>query len=179
MRILLTGGSACGKSTFAEALASRLPQPHIYLATMRPYDQESAEKIARHKKMRLERDFCTVERDVDIAGAEFAEGGTVLLECMCNLTANELFDDEGRADAQAYQRILQGILSLEGRSEHLIVVTNDVGSGTTEGYGEQTRLYVETLGRLNAQLAAGFDVVCELVCGIPLCLKGDLSECLS
>ena len=174
MRILITGGSACGKSTFAEALTSRLPQPRCYLATMRPFGEESLEKISRHRVMRQEKGFYTVERYVDIAGAELEDGSTVLLECLCNLTANELFDESGAVDEGAFTRLLEGVISLESRCENLIVVTNDVGSGTTQSYNEQTREYVEVLGRLNAALAARFDVVYELVCGIPLCLKDEL-----
>ena len=176
MRILLTGGSACGKSKFAETVASQLCEPHWYLATMRPYGTESLVKIARHKNMREEMGFFTIERDVDIAGVGSVSGGTILLECMCNLTANELFDEKGSIDENAYERILNGIISLEDRCENLIVVTNDVGSGTAAAYDDKTLLYVEVLGRLNAVLALRFDTVYELVCGIPLCIKGALPK---
>jgi adenosylcobinamide kinase/adenosylcobinamide-phosphate guanylyltransferase len=172
MRVLLTGGSACGKSTFAEQLALRLPAPHYYLATMRPFDEETLERIARHRKARRTKGFLTVERDVDIAGVAFSEGATVLLECLCNLVANELFDDAGAVDEATFDRVLAGLTSLEERCENLIVVTNDVGRGSPGSYHPSTRLYVEVLGRLNAVLAERFDTVWELVCGIPVPLKG-------
>ena len=35
MRILLTGGSACGKSTYAETLATRLDSELYYIMTMK------------------------------------------------------------------------------------------------------------------------------------------------
>lgn len=171
MRILLTGGSACGKSAFAEALAVQLGSPRFYLATMRPFGKESLRKIAAHRDMRREKGFETIEREVGVDKAEFPPDATLLLECLCNLTANELFDGEGCVDGDAYQRIYEGIVALEGRCANLIVVTNDVGSGTTAGYDDATRLYVELLGRLNAELASRFDVVCEQVCGIPVALK--------
>lgn len=176
MNILLTGGSANGKSTYAEKLAAACAPPVYYLATMRPYGEESLAKIARHLAMRAERGFRTVERDVRVASFVPDAGATVLLECLCNLTANELFDNNGTADASAAERILADIAALESRCENLIVVTNDVGSGfagiPAAGYSASTRLYVEILGLLNATLAARFDLVCELVCGIPLLLKG-------
>ena len=54
-------------------------------------------------------------------------------------------------------------------------MTNDVGSDA-EDYSESTLRYVDTLGRLNAVFAAEFDAVFELVCGIPICLKGELPQ---
>lgn len=45
MRILLTGGSACGKSTYAETLAVRLAAPRYYIATMRIFDDESQKRL--------------------------------------------------------------------------------------------------------------------------------------
>ena len=41
-------------------------------------------------------------------------------------------------------------------------------------YPESTRAYIELVGRVNCALAARFECVCELVCGIPLIVKGEL-----
>jgi adenosylcobinamide kinase/adenosylcobinamide-phosphate guanylyltransferase len=172
MRILLTGGSGCGKSTFAERLARELPAPRYYLATMRPYEAESRLKIARHQAQRAEMGFMTFERETDVGGVELPGRGTVLLECMCNLLANEMFDDSGN-ERDVYDTILADILALEQKCDTLIVVTNEVGSDGGD-YGASTARYIETLGRLNRALANRFDAVAELVCGIPLILKGQL-----
>ncbi|MDR2035086.1 MAG: bifunctional adenosylcobinamide kinase/adenosylcobinamide-phosphate guanylyltransferase [Coriobacteriales bacterium] len=173
MRILLTGGSACGKSTFAEALAMQLGSPRYYLATMRPYGEESLLKIAEHRKARRQKNFETIEQEVDIGKAEFPSNAIVLLECLCNLVANELFDEDGAVDEGAYQRVYDSVVSLEDRAAHYLVVTNDVGSGTAASYDNTTHRYVELLGRLNAELASRFEVVCELVAGIPVVLKDE------
>ena len=172
MRILLTGGSAAGKSTYAEALASRLPAPRYYLATMRPYGAESEKKIARHREQRAQLGFATIERDTDVGAVELPARGTVLLECMCNLLANEMFDEAGRV-REAYDKILLDVEALAARCDALIVVTNDVGGDGCE-YDGATRRYIELLGRLNAALSARFDHVYELVCGIPVVIKGAL-----
>ena len=42
MLYLLTGGSGCGKSAFAEQLLLTLPAPRYYIATMIPYGEEGA-----------------------------------------------------------------------------------------------------------------------------------------
>ena len=174
MRILLTGGSGCGKSTYAESLARALPAPRYYVAAMRPYDTESLVKIRRHRLQRENADFVTIERDTGVGTIEFPARGTVLLECMCNLLANEMFDEAGN-ERDVYDTILADLCALEQACDTLIVVTNEVG-GDGGAYGESTARYIETLGRLNRALAARFDAVAELVCGIPLVLKGRLPE---
>ena len=172
MRILLTGGSACGKSTFAEKLAASLPAPRTYLATMRPAGAESEEKIARHRAMREAAGFVTLERDTDVGGATLPARGVVLLECMCNLAANEMFDEQGRV-RDVFDKLLADVDALAKRCDTLIAVTNDVG-GDGYAYDASTAAYIDLLGRLNAALAARFDCVCELVCGIPCVVKGAL-----
>ena len=49
MKLMLTGGSANGKSTLAERLAIGLPGPHYYLAAMKPYGPEALVRIQRHR----------------------------------------------------------------------------------------------------------------------------------
>lgn len=172
MLILLTGGSANGKSTYAEALCARLGGPLYYIAAMLPYGEESARRIVRHRRMRAARGFETMERYTDVAGLTLPGRGTALLECLCNLTANEIFEPNG-AHEGAEEAVVAGVRALRAQCAHLIVVTNDVGSDGG-GYDELTERYIGTLGRVNRRLAAEADTVCELVCGIPLPLKGAL-----
>ena len=172
MTILLTGGSGCGKSTFAEKLAVGFPGPRFYIAAMQPYDEECLKKIARHREMRKDKGFETIERQKDMETLTLPARGTVLLECLCNLTANEMFAPDGSV-RDVYDKILGGIEHVRAQSAHTIIVTNDVGSDA-EDYSPETLLYVQTLGRLNRAVAEKADTVCELVCGIPLVLKGEL-----
>lgn len=172
--ILLTGGSACGKSSYAESLCLRFPQPRYYIAAMRPYGDGSAEKIQRHRDLRRGKGFETIERYTDLSGLVLPERGTALLECICNLTANEMFDEAGNL-TDPYDAVMSGVEALRRQCENLVVVTNDVGSDS-RGYDPGTRAYVRALGRINAALAQQADAVYELVCGIPLALKGELPE---
>ena len=174
MMILLTGGSGCGKSTFAESLAVRLPAPRYYIAAMQPYDAECLRKIARHREMRKGKGFETIERQRDMEGLVLPDRGTVLLECLCNLTANEMFLPDGSMQ-NVCEKILYGLDRLRAQCENLIIVTNDVGS-ETEDYSPETRAYITALGNINRAVAEKADAVCELVCGIPILLKGSLPE---
>ncbi len=93
---------------------------------------------------------------------------------MGNLTSNEMFDDDGEQH-DPVGPVLAGILALETQCENLILVTNEVGSDGG-GYGPGTVDYIAALGCINARLARRADAVFELVCGVPLPLKGELPE---
>lgn len=172
MLILLTGGSACGKSSYAERLCAGLPMPRYYIAAMRPYGDGSAEKIARHRQMRRGKGFETVERYTDLSSLRLPGRGTALLECICNLTANEMFDEDGNF-TDPCGRVLRGVEALCRQCGHVVVVTNDVGSGG-QRYDGATSAYIAALGKINAELARRAQAVYELVCGIPLVRKGAL-----
>ncbi len=172
MRILLTGGSGSGKSTYAEALMGAMAAPRYYIATMRPYDDECLAKIHRHQTQRQTGGFVTIECQRDVGSIAFPARGAALLECMCNLLANEMFDENGN-ERDVFDKILADIEALSKRCDTLIVVTNEVG-GDGGHYPASTLRYIETLGRLNRAIAARFDCVAELVCGIPLVQKGAL-----
>lgn len=174
MMVLLTGGSACGKSSYAEALCGRFPGPRYYLAAMRPEGEGGGEKIARHRAMRAGKGFETIERYTNYRELKLPRRGTALLECVCNLTANEMFDDQGNI-TDPVRPVLDGVEALSRQCGLLVVVTNDVGSGGG-AYDPAVRAYIRALGRINAALARRADHVYELVCGIPLVLKGELME---
>ena len=92
---VITGGSGSGKSRYAEQQILELgDNRRVYLATMCPYDEESYQRIERHRAMRAEKNFETLECYTDLARLEIPEGCNVLLECMSNLVANEMFQPD-------------------------------------------------------------------------------------
>ena len=173
MMILLTGGAACGKSSFAESLCLCSPLPRYYLAAMQPYGEEGALRVARHRRLRDGKGFLTIERYRDYASLVLPERGTVLLECICNLTANEMFDSEGKM-TDPREKVVEGVKAVAAQCDRLFVITNDVGSDGI-GYDGSTAEYVRALGEINARLAAMADTVIEMVAGIPITIKGELS----
>jgi len=172
MLILLTGGSACGKSAYGEKLAARGPKPLYYIAAMEPFDEECLKKIARHRALRDGKGFFTIERYTAVDSLELPQrGGTALLECLCNLTANEMYIQPG-SPVDPVEKVVSGVENLRQQTDTLIVITNDVGSDNEE-YSDETRAYIRALGEINARVAKMADRVYELVAGIPLCLKGE------
>lgn len=170
MRTLVIGGAACGKSEYAEALAIQCPEPRCYIATLIPQDGESMLRIKKHQSIRAKKGFSTIEQYTDLSGLCIPKHGTVLLECLGNLTANELFSAKG-AGSNTYDAILHGIEKLEVQCDSLIVVTNDVFADDN-AYTYGTLRYIEILAALNRTLAQRFERVVELVCGIPILQKG-------
>ncbi len=175
MMILLTGGSACGKSSYGEQLCVTQPGPRYYIAAMKPYGIDGQEKVARHRKLRQGKGFETIERYTDLDSLVLPERGCVLLECICNLTANEMFDEQGSI-SDPRERILDGVRALQKQCEYLVVITNEAGTEDSSGYDAGTQEYMRVLGEINISLAKEADTVLELVCGIPLVLKGELPK---
>lgn len=167
MTVLITGGSGCGKSTFAEKLTESLSAgSRVYIATMRVADEESARRVARHRAQRAGKGYRTIECPKDLSGTEFAPGASVLLEDLPNLLANEMF---GGGD---WKRIAPALKELSGKCRHLVIVTNDVFSDG-ENYDPSTAEYMRCLAQINSEAARMAEVVAEVVYSIPVWLKGD------
>ena len=127
MLILVSGGSASGKSRYAEELVVRTQAgERIYVATMQVWDAESRKRVERHRAMRAGKGFRTVERPVRLGEMPVPEGAVVLLEDLSNLAANEWFDGGDRAGVP--ERVLTGIRKLRDQSSTAVVVTNELFS---------------------------------------------------
>ena len=166
MLTLVLGGAASGKSEYAESLVLKTALPRYYLATMQVWDAECAARVEKHRKMRAAKQFETVECPLHLDRVRLPQKGTVLLEDLGNLTANELYDPNG-AGEDAAQAILHGLEVLAAQCENLIVVSNEVFSGGAD-YAGDTDLYLLALARVNNALAARADAVVRVVCGIPV-----------
>ena len=175
MLTLVTGGSGSGKSAFAEdRVLSFGDAQRIYIATMHPFDEESHKRIERHQKMRAGKGFETVECYTGLKNVKLPAGCVVLLECMSNLVANEMFEEQG-AHEQTVQEIMAGGKNLLRQADHVVIVTNEIFSDGMD-YDEETRRYQKYLGEINVRMASMADLVAEVVYSIPLIHKGDLNE---
>lgn len=170
MRTLVFGGANCGKSHYAEQLAMDCGGRRAYVATMRPLGEEAEARITRHRAMRADKGFVTIERYRALGGLDLQGCDTVLVECLGNALANELFDPGTKAEG-AKAALLEDLASLERRAKHLILVSNDVFSDGIS-YPPETEAYIRILGEIHRYLTAKWEGCVELVCGIPLWHKG-------
>ena len=169
MLTLVIGGAASGKSEFAENLVLTLPGRRVYVATMEPYDRECLARIEKHRRQRAGKGFLTLERYRDLGGLEVPTGANVLLECMSNLLANELYSPQGGGSAA----VLGGVERLCARCPNPTHRTTDGFSGGNAQDGDTLR-YLRALGSVNCALAARANRVVEVVCGCANVLKGRL-----
>ncbi len=178
MMILVIGGSGSGKSAYAEELACALAgKEHTrkyYLATMQVFDEESRRKVERHRTLRDGKGFQTIEQPVRIEDALLKMGDgrkTVLLECVSNLTANEMFaQGQQKPEREVAQNVIKGIERLRKETTHLIVVGNNVFEDGI-AYDETTTAYIRAMGAIHQKLAERAEQVVEMVVGLPVSVK--------
>lgn len=172
---IITGGSGSGKSAYAEDQILKLgPAKRIYIATMHPFDSESKKRVKRHRTMRSGKGFETIECYTNISSLTELNGANILLECMSNLVANEMYE-EGGAGLNTVNAVLEGIRHLKKQAKNLIIVTNEIFSDVQQ-YDEETLRYMQYLGEINCQMIKEADCVTEVVYGIPICIKTSESE---
>ncbi|MCC8028391.1 MAG: bifunctional adenosylcobinamide kinase/adenosylcobinamide-phosphate guanylyltransferase [Lachnospiraceae bacterium] len=172
MLVLVIGGSGSGKSEYAEQRCMEFSRgKKLYIAAMQPSDEESIVRVARHREMRNGRGFDTLECYTHLEEAVIPPCDTVLLECLSNLLANEMFSPAGRQDAaQAVSAITEGVKRLAKLACHVVVVTNQVFSDGVI-YTPETEVYRQCLAKINREIAEIADEVVEAVHGIPVRLK--------
>lgn len=186
---IVYGGSASGKSSYAESFAMSLQGDGrlLYIATMYPYkwnttelDPETIQRIERHRAMRADKGFDTVECYRHVEHIMAKRQDVLLLECMSNLLANEMYlepdsnagSDMAETMSPVSKKIVQALVNLSTRVQDVVIVTNDVFSdGGSLTYDESTREYVKNLAEINCALAREAATVTEVVCGIPVIVK--------
>lgn len=174
MFVLITGGSGSGKSEYGENLALKLnaKEKMTYIATMFPYGEETLLKIKRHKEMRKGKGFETFECYKGLKDINKPLHSTVMLECMSNLLANELYMENGAKD-NAIDEIMTGVKKLSQESDNIIIISNEVFSDSAE-LDKEMSTYIRLLGKINREIGNMADVICEVVYSIPIFHKGKL-----
>ncbi len=188
---LILGGQRSGKSRRAELLArqwldSDPAHQAVLIATAQPWDDEMRLRIARHQADRAERvpGMQTAEEPVALAEAltRLSRPDTlVVVDCLTLWLTNLVMPasaDDGQHDFASdssmdlsrapIDRFLQALTQACGP---VVLVGNEIGMGVIP-MGAQVRAFVDTLGRLNQDVARVCSRVTLMAAGLPLTLKG-------
>ncbi len=180
---LILGGQRSGKSAQAELIAKNwlLQSPEhkaVLIATGQPWDAEMHERIQRHRRDRAQRvpNMSTVEEPLLLAETinQLSQPSTLLVvDCLTLWLTNILMPADPinkRSDAEVPFYTAMVATAISTSSSPIIIVSNEIGFGVIP-MGRETRVFVDTLGRLNQEMALVCNKVTLMVAGLPLSLK--------
>ena len=168
--LLVTGGVRSGKSNFAEERAKefgrQLGQRLFYIATAEAFDDEMTARIIRHQDRRGP-EWHTLHAPLELAQTvEQTDGqGPCLIDCLTLWLSNLMLAEQ---DTEAATDAL--LVALANRSDPVILVTNEVGSGIVPE-NALARRFRDEAGRLNQIVAQAVDEVYVCISGIPVKIK--------
>jgi adenosylcobinamide kinase/adenosylcobinamide-phosphate guanylyltransferase len=164
--ILITGGARSGKSAAAERMTLALGRPAVYIATAEAWDDEMADRIARHRSRRGP-EWETVSEPMDLARAlTDTDGGPPrLVDCVTLWLSNlMLADRDWEAEVTRLAALVPRL------SAPVVFVTNEVGSGIVPD-NALARAFRDAAGLANQRLAEACDELWLCVSGHPLKVK--------
>lgn len=173
--IVFYGKSSSGKSACAEKYAYDMSQSNnrrlIYMATMENSSDSAKKRIQRHRALRKDKGFDTIEEMYRVSNhIEQAKDTVILLECVSNLVANILYkrcggeipSDVDVTDVAS--EIYKDIIKLDESAYELIVVTNNVFAYPVND--EWCTRYMRCLGLINKMLAEYSESFFEVTAGV-------------
>ena len=169
--IFITGGCRSGKSRYALHYANQHFSKKLFLATCEVLDEEMAQRIENHKKMRGP-EWQTVEEPVDIIDRIKKDGTdseVILIDCLTLWLYNLLMKWD--SDLRMMEETETLIDALKKSDASSILVSNEVGMGIVPA-DPLSRRYRDLLGTMNQRIAEALDTVIFMVSGIPIFLKG-------
>ena len=169
--IFITGGARSGKSRFALDFANQHFSKKLYLATSEVLDEEMAQRVEEHKKMRGP-EWKTVEEPIEIVDKIHEYGDqveVVLLDCITLWLSNLLM--KGNDDLKIQDGINSFTEMMRQTPTSLIVVSNEVGMGIVPA-DLLSRRFRDLSGMANQRIAQAAETVIFMVSGIPIFLKG-------
>jgi len=175
MLTFIIGGARSGKTALAQSLC-RAGARVVYLATLRAEDDEMRERIRRHRSARPT-EWSTIEEPLAIAEAVRRASGefdAIVLDCLTLWLSNFCWEHRG-CDAEEIERRALAeadeLAGARGSAGHLIVVSNEVGSGIVPE-NAVARQFRDLQGWVNQRVAAAADEAWQTVAGIPVRIKG-------
>ncbi|MBT2771667.1 bifunctional adenosylcobinamide kinase/adenosylcobinamide-phosphate guanylyltransferase [Halomonas sp. ISL-60] len=179
MIVFVSGGARSGKSEAAEqlALSAAGTDSCYYLATANVYDDEMAERVARHQQARNAQgqsvNWITIEAPlaIDQALAGVPDGSAVLLDCL-TLWASQVLYASSLSAEEGLELLQRAVQSAKARHIQLVIVSNDINESLPPSDNETWR-YLTFLQRAHRWVAAEADSVLEVVAGCAIEWKND------
>jgi len=170
--IFITGGCRSGKSRFALDYANQHFSKKLFLATCEVLDEEMAQRIENHKKVRGP-EWQTIEEPIEIVNKIREYGGdgeVILIDCLTLWLYNLLMKWDN--DLRIIDETDKLINFIKQSKISFILVSNEVGMGIVPA-DPLSRRYRDLLGTINQRIAEALDTVIFMVSGIPIFLKGE------
>lgn len=174
MLTLILGGARSGKSRLAQRLASAAERVTFIATAHAGLDPEMQARIEHHRANRPI-SWRTIEEPLELAcSAECAAKASdaILVDCLTIWLSNLFwkYRDEPPRQLEDAVRTQVARIAAISRDCHVILVSNELGSGTVPEAGV-TRAFRDTQGLLNQWAAAAAQEVILTVAGLPLYLK--------
>ncbi|MBY0028238.1 bifunctional adenosylcobinamide kinase/adenosylcobinamide-phosphate guanylyltransferase [Priestia aryabhattai] len=185
MIIFISGGVRSGKSRAAENMIQTFcTKRAVYIATSRQTDKEMKNRIQLHQKERQAANtpWVTIEQSVELQKIlpNIQSDDAVLLDCVTNWLANELFLTEKRWQTKEGKQsvvchMIEALDKLFAQSQTVVLVSNELfEAGLLE---EPTYSYMHMLGKLHQYIVEKADVAICVEAGLSRFKKG--KECVS
>ncbi len=154
MNYLIIGGSKSGKSQIGEKIALSLNKDKvIYVATMKPYDEEDLKRIHLHIKNREGLNFITIEKQKNLQDIvhEINNEDTVLIDSITSLLTNEMFVGD-KIITNPSLDIVTGIKKIGDKASNIVIISDYIFNDAIV-YDEITENFKKQLSIINKELA--------------------------
>jgi len=165
--LFVLGGARSGKSRYALTRAEQTGLRPVFVATAQAFDEEMADRIARHRVERGDA-WHVIEAPLELAEAinsHAAPDVVLVIDCLTLWTSNLMFAERDLAAAGA--ALVAGVAQAPGP---VILVANEVGLGIVPD-NALARRFRDAAGLINQQVAAAVSEVQFVVSGLPMQVK--------
>ena len=176
--VLVSGGSRSGKSVWAEKKARAYGGKTAYIATALVEDEETARRVAIHRRRRLTEEWGNFEAPKGAAACLQAAGAgsyqAILFDCLMIYVSNRLFQLAALSPAEKEAAVLAEVADMIAAAKSaacpVVFVTGEVGSGIVP-MDPIAREFRDVIGLVNQTMAAAADEVWLVTCGLAIDLK--------
>ncbi|WP_158212439.1 bifunctional adenosylcobinamide kinase/adenosylcobinamide-phosphate guanylyltransferase [Natranaerobius trueperi] len=179
--ILVTGGSASGKSKYAENLITEMERNFsnpktTYIATAKMVDDEMKRRIKKHQERRpthWNTELACYDLILPLKKLSKTEDN-ILLDSLSMYLSNKLLSFDEKKTSELFSQVIKDLSEVsdicENSNSTVVIVTDEIGWGLIPA-NSMGRTFRDLLGEANQILASKASEVYLVVCGIPQRIK--------